>query len=225
MNRTLCFVMLCMALVGVAPAQPAPTREQAVLAARAQKDRDFAASPTSPMAGVDRASFPGGSTLWLGPYGTGYATGAQRPAGTLYILTSLGEAWTWASVDGLEKGLLTFGQTFRLGSRTVVAYPYAEELTLICFDAARPEQKAFRGVRYFPYDGRYAVPPQLRVHANPERVTMATSRQTQKTFFRYAEIRFTVEGQPCRLSAFKSDLSGPGSEILFIPFTDLTSGK
>ena len=106
-----------------------------------------------------------------------------------------------------------------------MAYPNPTELTLICFDATRAEQKAFRGLRYFAYDEQYAVPAKLHVYPQPATVVMATSRHTEKTFYRYAECLFTIGATPCRLGVFKSELSGPNAETLFIPFTDLTTGK
>jgi hypothetical protein len=214
-----------MAVAGAANPQQAPTHKQSVLTARTSKDKEFAESRTSPMSGVDRNSFPLGSTVWLGSYGTGYAFGEKRPEGTIYRLAAKDHMWEWASVDGKEKGAITFGREFRMGSLTVLAYPYPEELTLICFDAARPEQKAFHGLKYFPYDSRYAVSAKLRLYPQPEKVTLATSRQLEKTFYRSAEITFTLAGKPCRLAAFKSELTGPAADTLFIPFTDLTTGK
>ena len=54
---------------------------------------------------------------------------------------------------------------------------------------------------------------------------MSTSRDLIKTFFRYAKIRFELDGTDLELSAFKSELSGEDSEDLFIPFRDATSGR
>jgi hypothetical protein len=205
--------------------QPAPARKQAVIAGRAAKDKAFAESRTSPMASVDRASFSAGTTVWLGPTLTGYRSGEIRPEGALYRLVSKGQPWSWESLDGKAQGTVTPGQEFDLGVRTVVAYPSATDLTLICFDAGRAEQKAFRHLRYFDDDERYAVPAQLRVFPKPTPVVMATSRQTEKLFYHYADCLFSLGGTPCRLAVFKSELTGPNADTLFIPFTDLTTGK
>lgn len=217
--------LLCLAFLGAESPPQAPSREEVVLAERAKKDKEFAQSRTSPVAGVDRSSFPLGSTVWLGAYGTGYATGDKPPKGTRFRLSAKKRKWQWESMAGRKRGAITLGKEFRMGGYTVLAYPYAGELTLICFDAARPERKAFRGLKYFPYEARFAVPAKLRPFPQPEKVTLATSRQLEKTFYRVAEILFVADGKPCRLAAFKAELTGPGAGILFIPFTDLTSGK
>lgn len=206
-------------------AQPGPSRESKVLAERADKDATFAKSPTSPMAGVDRRTFPAGTTVWLGTFGTGYATGQAPSEGGRFRLETKDQRWAWASLDGPENGWVTPGKEFRMGTRTVVAYPQPEALTVLCFDTTRPERQAFAGLTYFNYDPGYALQATLRPVSPPVKVIMATSRNLEKTFFRCADILFTVAGKPCRLAAYKYELTGPESDILFIPFTDLTTGK
>jgi len=221
--------LLAFALGGCLAAQPAPGREASVMAERVRKDKAFAESPTSPMAAVDRHTFSAGGPVWLGAYGTGYATGEHPPEGTVYRLTGpaqgRNQAWEWGSVPEGERGSLSSGQEFRLGPRTVATYPRADGITLICFDAARPELRAFRGLTYFWYDARFAVPARLNRHPKPDPVKMATSQQLEKVYYRVADLSFTVGGQPCHLAAFKAELTGPASDTLFIPFTDLTTGR
>jgi len=54
---------------------------------------------------------------------------------------------------------------------------------------------------------------------------MLTSRSLKKTFYRYATIRFPVDGQEQELTAFTGTLTGEGSDGLFIPFREATSGR
>lgn len=223
MNVAPSFLLMFALGVGLV-ARQAPAREASVVAERARKDQAFAASPTSPMAAVERRTFPAGSPVWLGSYGSGHATGERPPEGTSYRLAAEGSSWHWKSLSGGERGSLSSGQEFRLGRRTVVAYPQAGGLTLICFDASRPELRAFQGLAYFRYDARFAVPARLHPHPSPDKVVMTTSQQLEKVYYRVADLHFTVDGKPCRLSAFKAELTGPSSDTLFIPFTDLTTG-
>jgi uncharacterized protein (DUF1684 family) len=218
-------ILLVLPLAASLAAQPGPTRESQVMAERADKDATFATSPTSPLAGVDRRTFPAGTQVWLGAFGTGYATGQPPLEGGRFRLTAEDHRWAWASLDGAERGWVTPGKEFRMGTRTVVAYPQPETLTVLCFDTARPERQAFAGLRYFKYDPGYAAQATLRPVTSPVKVVMGTSRNQEKTFYRYAEILFTLGGKPRRLAAYKYELAGPDSEILFIPFTDLTTGK
>ena len=55
---------------------------------------------------------------------------------------------------------------------------------------------------------------------------MITNRNLEKTFTRYAEIRFELQNTPLVLTAFKSNMGkNEISPILFIPFKDGTTGN
>ncbi len=99
-------------------------------------------------------------------------------------------------------------------------------LVLLVFDRERPELKKFSGLFYYAPAREFAAAAEIeRLHGlRAVKVTMLTSRNLEKTFFRYAEIHFKLKGKPLTLTAFKYNLEGPGSEILFIPFMDKTSG-
>ena len=85
--------------------------------------------------------------------------------------------------------------------------------------------QSFESLLYFEPDPVYAVDARLVPFPDPEPVTMLTSRNLEKSFLRYAKIRFRLDGTEQELSAFKYWLEGEGSTILFIPFRDATSGK
>ena len=54
---------------------------------------------------------------------------------------------------------------------------------------------------------------------------MLTSRNLKKTFYRYARLVFEVDGEDQELTAYKSTLTGEGSESLFVPFRDATTSR
>lgn len=86
----------------------------------------------------------------------------------------------------------------------------------------------FTGLSYFEPSEVYVVPAAFTLFDLQEEVVLQTSDSTRpRTMLRYGEFRFTVDGQQCRLTAYK----GTGVDAkrhprhLFIPFSDATSGR
>jgi uncharacterized protein len=80
--------------------------------------------------------------------------------------------------------------------------------------------ESFVPLAYFPIDEAYAVPAQLTPIAKPVRLQMPTSTGKLRPTARIGTLEFTFKGQPFKLAAFLED----GSQQLFVPFSDLTSG-
>jgi uncharacterized protein (DUF1684 family) len=83
----------------------------------------------------------------------------------------------------------------------------------------------FQGLRYYPPDVAYRVEATVSPQAQPETVWLGSTKGDLRPQMRYAELRFTLSDEPCRLLAFKDpagELTEPGE--LFIPFRDATSG-
>jgi uncharacterized protein (DUF1684 family) len=78
----------------------------------------------------------------------------------------------------------------------------------------------FLPLAYFPIDESYAVPAQLQPEAQRVRLQMPTSTGKIRDITRVGNLVFTLKGQPLKLAAFLED----GSNRLFVPFSDLTSG-
>ena len=114
--------------------------------------------------------------------------------------------------------------SFETAGFHVSVYPGEDAVTFIVYDPERPEKTAFEHLLYFPPDRSFAVPATLHRLPEPEEIEMLTSRSLKKTFYRYATIRFRLDGEDLELTAFKSRLTGDGSESLFVPFRDATSG-
>lgn len=85
----------------------------------------------------------------------------------------------------------------------------------------RPDEiDKFLPLSYFPIDESYAVPAQLQLA--PQRVTlqMPTSTGRLRQVARMGALQFRLKGQSLQLTAFLEE----GSQQLFVPFSDLTSG-
>ncbi len=84
----------------------------------------------------------------------------------------------------------------------------------------REEVDKFVPLSYFAIDESYAVPAQLEPAATREAITMPTSTGKLRTVEKIGTLRFNLKGQPLKLTAFLEE----GSQRLFVPFSDLTSG-
>lgn len=86
------------------------------------------------------------------------------------------------------------------------------------------EREAFSGLRYFPPDLAYRVEAEVVPYDEQKVVMLGRSRGDVGPQLRFAEVRFTLNGQDVHLTAFK-DADDPDADDLFVPFRDATSGK
>jgi uncharacterized protein len=76
---------------------------------------------------------------------------------------------------------------------------------------------------YYPIDEGYTAPAALEPTADRSRIQVPTSTGQIRGLERIGTLKFSVKGQPLRLTAFR-DLESQGANRLFVPFADLTSG-
>jgi uncharacterized protein (DUF1684 family) len=174
--------------------------------------------------------------VWLTRDDRSFALTYEDPTEACLFVELSGAKWLWSAredavicrVDGQEVpdgAGLDRGAECAISDLHLSFYPSEDWVTFIAFDPERPEKKAFEHLLYFSPDRKYAVDARIERFADPDEVEMLTSRSLIKTFYRYAKIRFELGGTALELSAFKSALSGDGSQRLFIPFSDATSGE
>jgi uncharacterized protein (DUF1684 family) len=85
----------------------------------------------------------------------------------------------------------------------------------------RPEDiDKFLPLAYFAIDESYSVPAKLEPFTDRSVFTMPTSTGKLRSVERVGTLRFSLKGQPMQLTAFLEE----GSNQLFVPFSDLTSG-
>lgn len=78
-------------------------------------------------------------------------------------------------------------------------------------------------LRYYPPDPSYAAPAELKLANQRPVFEMPTSTGTLRRMERVGVLEFSLHGQPMSLAAFVGE--GERLEVLFVPFTDLTTGK
>jgi uncharacterized protein (DUF1684 family) len=83
------------------------------------------------------------------------------------------------------------------------------------------QQRAFKGLAYFPENKSLVIHATIDRKVEPGAVRMTTTTGTEQVFNRHGVVRFEVDGQPAQVTLYSS----PGSDSLFLPFRDATSGK
>jgi len=84
------------------------------------------------------------------------------------------------------------------------------------------ELRKFKGLAYYPPDPAYRFELDLYEHREKKTLKIQDTKGAERLFIRWGEFRFKINGQDCKLQAYKSD---PAEERLFVPFRDTTSGK
>lgn len=203
---------------------------------RQQKDADFKSSPTSPMAAVKRLVVkPGAKTFVIETNRQITLSQQQKPEVQFSLFNQNGQ-WFWekltpavtgkaANISVASGSSLNQYTLFQGDQYAIAAYPSKDQMVLLVFDPRRPGIKHFSHLLYFPPDPGYAVPAILKKFPEITKMTMLTSRNLEKTFYRYATIHFKLENKEFQLTAFKYALQGDDSDILFIPFGDKTNDK
>jgi uncharacterized protein len=94
-------------------------------------------------------------------------------------------------------------------------------------DSPIPEQdrSGFRGLSYYPVNTDLRFSARLYRYPGPKQVRLGTNTGEIRRALRYGYFEFQIEGQVCRLQAYRLDDGNSGAASLFIPFRDATSGR
>jgi uncharacterized protein (DUF1684 family) len=203
---------------------------------RKEIDESLRSSNTSPMAGTQYLKSDPGDLVYLTRQERSFGLAETTGPETVLSVRRKDGAWHWSDEGpgvvcrvGEEivasGGALEGSATFEISGLFLRFHPSEDRVTFIVFDPDREEKRSFDHLLYFPPDRKYAVDTRLTVLADPEEIEIPTSRNLMKTFYRYAKLTFQLDGQRQELTALKSTLTGEGSEYLFIPFRDATTGR
>ena len=108
---------------------------------------------------------------------------------------------------------------------TIAAARAAKDAAFLAGDDPIPKAKHddFLPLAYFPIDPAYNAPAALNRTDDRTIVDMPTSTGTNRKMRRVGSLEFTLKEQPVKLTAFVE--VGADPTHLFVPFSDLTSGK
>jgi len=80
------------------------------------------------------------------------------------------------------------------------------------------QQRAFRGLKYFPENPALRLMVQVERFPEPDSVPMQTSTGDVREYERFGRFSFTVEGLPAQLTVYRNELG------FFLPFVDSLAG-
>jgi uncharacterized protein (DUF1684 family) len=209
---------------------------KSVHAAWAEEDDEFKHSPTSPLAGTLRFEINETGTVYFAE-NAGQLEWSLEPAdqAAFSVLFSDGQ-WKWSSLaagtrlvrddETMPSGsTLDFVDQAKVGRFTVEFYPVNDTLTALVFDPDTQRIREFETLDRFAANPKFALTAKIERFENPEQLELITAIQRVKKRYRYAKLHFEVDGTALELTAYKHALEGEGSNSLFIPFTDKTTGK
>ena len=214
--------------------------KEALLKERSEKDEEMKKFPNSHMARSKRLEVLAdrGETFIQETADDVLLSDKKDEAGVKLSLINRNGEWFWSA---LAAGVTCMAEekevdpqsplpsrvTFKLDRCVLITYVSGDRLLLMVYDPERAEFKHFSHLYYFPPDRKYAVPAELEIFPNIETFKVFTTRKEERLYHRYAFVNFKLEGKPYRLTAFKFSLdkNDPESNILFIPFSDATSGN
>ena len=117
---------------------------------------------------------------------------------------------------------------FRIG-RYYLRYIVDSQLgrTIWVYDLEQPSLREFQGLEYFPVDPRYRVPAEVIPYSKREPIALIDSQGNEQRYYLYGELRFELQGTPCRLELYTGSLDRKEIERsgFMLIFTDVTSGK
>ncbi len=82
----------------------------------------------------------------------------------------------------------------------------------------------FTGLNYFPIDLKYRVVAKLTRSEDPQRRDLKMTIGNPYGFVHFGKVNFYIDGEVIELQVFEFPSRGEATAI-FVPFTDLTSGK
>ncbi|NUY79758.1 DUF1684 domain-containing protein [Flavobacterium sp. MAH-1] len=88
--------------------------------------------------------------------------------------------------------------------------------------------KTFKGLDFYPIDAKYIVQAKLVKSQSEKPFEMKTTGTRRPMYVKYGEARFILDGKSCKLNIYRNiELSKKEGyhDYLFLPFSDLTSGK
>lgn len=215
---------------------------EALLRFRAEKDVQFKQFPASPLCRSQRMTLlPGSPETYILKTDTGVKLTHSAEKGCSFSVSWGEEGWSWkpaepgvecmnAKVPGkkVESGILPTGQYgFKLPGLHMELWIAPERIVMVVYDPRRPEFIEFSHLNYYPPAPLFVVKAQLEKIPALTPVKILTSQNEEKIYYRYAKAKFSLNGKDFALTAFKFTLDETSSDykILFIPFSDLTSGR
>jgi len=212
------------------------TWQTSVYESWAEEDMEFKNSPTSPLAGTSRFEITENVTVYFSEKDKELEWSPEQGVQSRFSLILDEGKWKWTglapdvicmseSEDTLSGSFLQAGDVLKTGQFSVAVYPGEDQITALVFNANSQKLKDFTTLDRFEPNAKFVVTAEIIKFETPEPVELITARQRFKTQYKYALLKFEIDGVELELTAYKYALEGEHSNDLFIPFTDKTTGK
>jgi len=201
-----------------------------------EQDNEFKNSPTSPLAGTSRFEIGAADTVYFSEKGGELGWSSEQGDQLKFSLLRADDSWKWTDLSGDVNGLrgdqkissgslLQTGDILQSGRFSILLYPSENKITALVFDGDSQAVKDFKNLERFEANASFAVTAKIEKFEAPEMLELVTGRQQFKQRFKYAKLKFEIDGTELELTAYKYALEGEHSKMLFMPFTDKTTGK
>jgi len=201
-----------------------------------EEDNEFKNSPTSPLAGTSRFEISEVNTIYFSEKDGQLGWSPEKTDQAAFSLINNEDQWKWTRLEAdvslardgktmASGSFLVAGDTLRAGRFTVEVYLSKDKITALVFDPSTQRLKEFKTLDRFEANAKFALTAEIVKFETPEHLDLITARQRFKKQYRYARLMFEIDGTELELTAYKHALEGEGSNSLFIPFTDKTTGK
>ena len=236
-----CLLTASLMLASSAVANNTVTAQQeswqtSVYEAWAEQNDEFKNSPTSPLAGTSRFEISEADTVYFSEKDGELRWSPEQGDQSKFSLVMADDNWKWTDLSGDVNGLrgdekissgslLQASDILQSGRFSIALYPSENKITALVFDADSRAVKDFEKLARFEANPSFAVTAKIEKFEVPEAIELVTGRQQFKQRFKYAKLKFKIDGTDLELTAYKYALEGEHSKMLFMPFTDKTSGK
>ena len=198
-----------------------------------EEDNEFKNSPTSPLAGTSRFEISETNMAYFAEKDGQLEWSKEPSSQAAFSLLNSDGKWEWTGLDKAVRFLrkdeempsgtfLLAGDKLKTGRFTVEFYPSEEAITALVFDPNTQRIKEFKTLDRFEANPKFALTAKILKFESPEHLDLITGLQRFKKQYRYAKLQFEIDGTELELTAYKHTLD---SDVLFIPFTDKTTGK
>ena len=202
----------------------------------AKEDSEFKNSPTSPLAGASRFEISEIKSVFFAEKDGQLEWFPEQVDQSVFSLINNDGQWKWTGLSEAAKfikkdkempsgSVVSAGDKLSAGRFTVSLYPSEVAINALVFDPDTQRIKEFKTLDRFEANQKFALTAKIVKFENPEQLDLITGLQRFKKQYRYAKLQFEIDGTALELTAYKHALEGEGSNNLFIPFTDKTTGK
>jgi uncharacterized protein (DUF1684 family) len=201
---------------------------------RQAKNKEFKNSATSPMAGQNLLKIEHKNHFYLNHTQNMLVIADNQNPDSILQVIKKNDQWNWHSYSPKLTILLNdqpYLNTLDLPNQALIKFmsftmrvSRKENVFLLSiFNSERQEFKQFTSLLYYEPNCDWVVKARITRLKNPKTIIMITSRNEERTFYKYASLTFKKAGKFHTIYAYKMELSGNNAAYIFVPFKDASN--